>query len=218
MRSLASYTAAPQRALSPAESLILAPRHYDQRTVRQWSLRPPAPPSQPGTQIPAKHASGRSLIQREPHRQTSTLVTPLSHAANQAVADDAFRGGGECPVQLAESAIGVARRMNGPVFLPQHQQVDAGPLELAHQRRPVRFDMQPRANPHPGVDEELGHKALVRDVGRQRPADPRRRSPPQILPHRTRRDAKLLRDGNTSIVRCVARVSTCSRIKACGTE
>ena len=81
--------------------------------------------------------------------------------------------------------------MDRPVFLPQHHQVDAGPLQLPHQRSPVRLGVEARPGAHAGIDEQPRHQALVGDVRGQRPTDPRRCCSGQVLPHRARRDAQL---------------------------
>ena len=81
--------------------------------------------------------------------------------------------------------------MDRPILVPQHQQVDAGSLELPHQRRPVGLGMQARPSTHTGVDEQPCHQALVGDIRSQWPDDPRCRSPAQILAHRAWCDAEL---------------------------
>jgi integrase/recombinase XerD len=89
------------------------------------------------------------------------------------------------------TAIGVTVRMDRPILVPQHQQVDGGTLELQHQRRPVGLGVEPRPAAHPGIDEQSRHQALVGDVRGQRPTDPRRRRSSQVFPHRARGDAQL---------------------------
>ena len=97
----------------------------------------------------------------------------------------------ELTEQLTEPAVRVALWVDRPILVPQHQQVDAGSLELPHQRRPVGLGMQAHPSTHTGVDKQPCHQALVGDVRSQWPADPRRRRPAQILTHRVWCDAQL---------------------------
>ena len=58
----------------------------------------------------------------------------------------------ELAEQIAKPAVAVTVRMALPIFLPQHHQVDAGPLQLAGQRRPIRLGApaQARSSCRPG--------------------------------------------------------------------
>ena len=96
----------------------------------------------------------------------------------------------ELAEQLAEAAVRVALRMDRPILVPQHQQIDARALELAHQRRPVGLGMQAEARTHPGVDKQSRDQLFVGHVRGEWPADPGRSRAAQILAHRARRDAQ----------------------------
>ena len=74
--------------------------------------------------------------------------------------------------------------MRGPVFLPQDHQIDAGPLQLARQFRPVRLGMSPRPCLHAGMREQATLQFGLRHLRRQRPRQAHRRSPLQIVPDR----------------------------------
>ncbi len=100
----------------------------------------------------------------------------------------------ELAEQLAEPAVGVAAGVDRPVLVPEDLQVDAGTLEFARHRRPVRLGVVARARAHAGVDEQARHQALVGDVRGQRPSDPRRGRTGEILAHRAWRDAELAPD------------------------
>jgi hypothetical protein len=95
---------------------------------------------------------------------------------------------------MPRAAVRVTLRVNRPILLQQHQQIDAGPLELAHQQRPVGLGVIPRPGPHTGIDEQPRHQALVGHIRRQRPDDPRRERPAQAFAHRARRHAQFARD------------------------
>jgi hypothetical protein len=80
----------------------------------------------------------------------------------------------ELTIEIAESRVAVAVRMSFAVLLPQHHQVDARPLELARQRRPVRFAVPAPARPDATAGEQPLLENLVAPLGRQRPIDPGR--------------------------------------------
>src|SRR5579871_4479153 len=79
----------------------------------------------------------------------------------------------EFAIEIAEPRVAVAVRMDRPVFLPQHHQVDAGPLELTRQRCPVGFAMSAASGPDTCAGKQSLFDNLVGPLGRQRPADPR---------------------------------------------
>ena len=57
----------------------------------------------------------------------------------------------ELAEQIAEPAVAVPVRVGVPVLLPQHHQIDAGPLQLARKRSPIRLDPPAQARPHAGA-------------------------------------------------------------------
>ena len=83
--------------------------------------------------------------------------------------------------QIAKAAVAIALRMDLPVFLPQHCQIDAGAFQLPRQFRPVRLDAPPLAGFHPGFREQPAFQGGVGDVVRQRPFQIRRRRAFQIV-------------------------------------
>jgi len=72
----------------------------------------------------------------------------------------------ELPVEIAEPAVGIAVRMLRPVLLPQQHQIDAGALQLAGERRPVRFRAPAKAALHAGPREEPVLQHVVGQIGR----------------------------------------------------
>ena len=93
----------------------------------------------------------------------------------------------ELPEQVAEPRVAVAIRMPVPVFLPQHHQIDAGPLQFARQGRPIRLRPPAESRPHPGAGEQPLLQHVVRQLGRQRPRQPGRRRPLEIVLNRAAR-------------------------------
>jgi hypothetical protein len=88
--------------------------------------------------------------------------------------------------QIAEAAVAVSLGMDFPIFLPEDHHCDAGALEFARQIRPVRLDPQPLAWRRSGA----AFQSVVRDVVRQWPFQPSRRSPFQIVLDRAARHAQ----------------------------
>ena len=81
--------------------------------------------------------------------------------------------------------------MSRPILLPQNHHVDAGPLELARQFRPVRLDPPPRARGAIGrAREQPLLQRVVCEVFRQRPGEPRRGAAFQIVLDRAARHAE----------------------------
>jgi hypothetical protein len=83
--------------------------------------------------------------------------------------------------QITEPTISVAILVDRPIFLPQNHHRHAGPFQLARQRRPVRLGSSPLAGLDSGAPEQPQLESLVGDVLRQRPPQPGRRSPLQIV-------------------------------------
>ena len=79
----------------------------------------------------------------------------------------------EAPLELAEEVaearVAVAVGMDLPVLLPEHHQIDAWPLRLAHQRAPVRFDPPAHAGPHASSREQALLEDGVGDLSTERP-------------------------------------------------
>jgi hypothetical protein len=92
--------------------------------------------------------------------------------------------------QIAEAAVAVALGMDLSVFLPEDRHRHARTLQLARQGRPVRFGPPPLALRDPGATKELALQSLVGDAVRQRPCQPGRRRPLQIVLDRRARHAK----------------------------
>ena len=96
--------------------------------------------------------------------------------------------------EIAEPAVAVAVRMDLPVFLPQDRHRHAGPLQLARKFRPVRFDPPPLASRYSRAPKELELQGVVGDILAQRPFQPRRRRPFQVVLDRRARHAKAAPD------------------------
>ena len=92
--------------------------------------------------------------------------------------------------EIAEPAVAVADRMGLPVFLPEDCHRHAGTLQLARQGRPVRFDPPPLASRYSRPPKELEFQGVVGDLVPQRPCQPRRRRPFQIVLDRAARHTK----------------------------
>jgi len=67
----------------------------------------------------------------------------------------------EAAQQIAEARVAVATGMRLPVFLPHDNHRDAGPLQLARQRRPVRLDPPPHARRNARAPEQ----PMLQDLG-----------------------------------------------------
>ena len=96
----------------------------------------------------------------------------------------------ETAKQIAEAAVAVTLRMDLSVFLPEDRHRDARTLELARQGRPVRLGPPPLALRDLGPPIQPRFQSLVGDVVRQRPGQPGRRRPLQIVLDRRARHAK----------------------------
>jgi hypothetical protein len=83
--------------------------------------------------------------------------------------------------QIAKPRITVPAGLGLPIFLPQDHHRHARPLQLARQRRPVRLDAPPLARWRPRVAKQLLFQRVVGDVVRQRPRQPGRCRPFQIV-------------------------------------
>ena len=92
--------------------------------------------------------------------------------------------------QIAEAAVAVTVLVDLPIFLPQNHHRHARPLQLARQGRPVRFDPSSLARLHAGPAEQPKFQSLVGDVLRERPRQPRRRRPFQVVLDRRARHAQ----------------------------
>ena len=88
------------------------------------------------------------------------------------------------------TAVAITFRMGRAIFLPQHHQVDARPLQLAGQRRPIRLRTATQAALHAGAGEQPVFEHIVGQFGRQWPSKPRRFGPLQIVLDRAARDAE----------------------------
>src|SRR4029077_19662396 len=78
----------------------------------------------------------------------------------------------ELAIQIAEARVAVGVRMNLAVLLPQHHQIDARPLELARQCRPVWLVATPLAGLDAAASKQSLFQNLIAPLDRQRPADP----------------------------------------------
>ena len=96
----------------------------------------------------------------------------------------------ESTKQIAEAAVAIALGMDLSVFLPEDRHRDARTLQLARQGRPVRLGPPPLALRDPGAPKEPALQSLVGDAVRQRPCQPGRRRPLQIVLDRRARHAK----------------------------
>ena len=96
----------------------------------------------------------------------------------------------ESTKQIAEAAVAVAFRVGLSVFLPEDRHRDARTLQLTRQGRPVRPDPPPLALRDPGATKELALQSLVGDAVRQRPCQPGRCRPFQIVLDRRARHAQ----------------------------
>ena len=96
----------------------------------------------------------------------------------------------ETAKQIAEAAVAVSLGMDFPIFLPEDHHRDAGALQFARQSHPVRLDPQPLAWRRSGAAKKLAFQSVVRDVVRQWPFQPSRRSPFQIVLDRAARHAQ----------------------------
>ncbi len=80
--------------------------------------------------------------------------------------------------------------MDLSVFFPEDRHRDARTLQLARQGGPIRLDPPPLALRDPGPPKQPSFQSFVGDVLRQRPCQPGRRRPFQIILDRRARHAK----------------------------
>jgi hypothetical protein len=92
--------------------------------------------------------------------------------------------------QIAEPAVAIALRVGLAILLPQQHQIDAGPLQLAGERRPVRLRSAAKAPLHAGAGEQPLLERDIGQLGRQRPGEPRRLGSLQIVLDRAARHAE----------------------------
>jgi hypothetical protein len=83
--------------------------------------------------------------------------------------------------QLAETAVAVAVGVDAAIFLPQDQQRHAGLLQFDRELRPVRLVTSPLALLNAGAGEKPRLQSIVCQFSRQWPAQPRHRSPLQVI-------------------------------------
>ena len=102
------------------------------------------------------------------------------------------------------TAVAVTFRVGLSVFLPEDRHRDARTLQLARQGRPVRPDPPPLALRDPGATKKLALQSLVGDVVRQRPCQPGRCRPFQIILDRRARHAQTSPDLARACVAIVA--------------
>src|SRR5208282_1289516 len=96
----------------------------------------------------------------------------------------------ESTKKVTEAAVAVALWMDLLVFLPEDRHRDARTLQLARQGGPVRLDPPPLALRDRGPPKQSSFQRLVGDVVCQRPFEPGRRRPLQIVLDRRTRHAK----------------------------
>jgi hypothetical protein len=87
----------------------------------------------------------------------------------------------EAAQKVAESAVAVALWVDGTILLPQDRHRHARPLQLDDQLAPVRLDPPPLTALRPGSREKLAGKGVVRQLRRQRPAQPGLGRPSEVL-------------------------------------
>jgi hypothetical protein len=100
----------------------------------------------------------------------------------------------ESTKQIAEAAVAITLVIDLSIFLPKDRHRDAGTLQLARQGGPVRFSSPPLALCDPGSPKQPSFQSLVGDVGGERPCQPGRRRPLQIVLDRRARHAKTATD------------------------
>jgi len=77
-----------------------------------------------------------------------------------------------------------------PVLFPQHHQIDAGPLQLARERRPIRLAPPAQSLPHAGSRKQALLENGISDLGRQGPPQAGRLSPLEVVLDGRSRDAQ----------------------------
>ena len=92
--------------------------------------------------------------------------------------------------QIAEPAVAVAVSVDLPIFLPKDHHRHPRPFQLARQGRPVRLDPPPLAGLDSSAPEQPQLQGIVGDIVRQRPRQPGRRRPFQIVLDRRARHAQ----------------------------
>ena len=100
----------------------------------------------------------------------------------------------ELSKEITESTVAVAIAMDVAILLPEHLEIDAGPLHLARQRRPIRLGTPTNAGDIAGLREQPLFENIVRQIGRQRPREAGLLRPFQIVLHGAARDAELSPD------------------------
>src|SRR5215470_2044626 len=87
------------------------------------------------------------------------------------------------------TAVSVAIRMDVPILLPQHRQIDTGALELGCQRRPVWLGPMPKRLRCSATKQSLLQN-LVAQIGIQGPRKPCRLRPLEIVLNGATRHSK----------------------------
>jgi hypothetical protein len=95
----------------------------------------------------------------------------------------------EASEQLAKAAVAIACGMDLPILLPEHQKIDARPLQLAGQRRPVGLGAPAEPGLHPGPGKQPVLEGVVGELARQRPGQPGGRRPLEVVLDRAARHA-----------------------------
>ena len=72
----------------------------------------------------------------------------------------------EFPEQIAEATVAIAARLNRAILFPEHHQIDAGPLEFAGERAPIRLG----APAEPALDIGMGKQTLFKNAVQWSPA------------------------------------------------
>ena len=110
----------------------------------------------------------------------------LAHGRQQA----AF----ELPEQIAEAAVAIAVGMSVAILLPEHHQVDAGPLRLAGEAGPIRIGAAAEPALHASMGEQARFENGVRQITGQWPGKPGGRGALEVVLDRAARHAERVPD------------------------
>src|SRR3954468_6860828 len=114
-------------------------------------------PTSPGCRNPQQPEPGRApLISAKPAVQSNRATSVDEHfvAGGMVLAHHRREAPFELAEQVAKPAVAIPIRVGVSVLLPQHRQIDPGPLQFARERSPIWLDPPAHPRPHAGARKQ----------------------------------------------------------------